>query len=174
MSRLYAALLLLTCLPCQRIVAADDVKPSDLIPELAVLDHYAGSWDSETASNVPFTKGKVTAKWVLGGRFLQQEAEATDAPTEFKYMSLMTYDPAKKVYRTWIFLSDGSALESEGTWNAKEQVMTSVGPKDENGGFSTTTADFSESDVEKWKIVYRDRDDKVVGEISGKNIRHKK
>jgi hypothetical protein len=103
---------------------------------LAVLDRYAGSWDTETTSqNLPFTKGTVTAKWILGGRFLQQEAEATDGPTEFKYLSLMTYDPAKKVYCTWIFLSDGSALESEGTWNAKEQVMTSVGRKDENGGF---------------------------------------
>ena len=63
--------------------------------------------------------------------------------------------------------------ESEGTWNAKSQVMTSVGRKDENGGFSTTTADFSESHVEKWKIVFTDRTGKVVSEMSGKNTRKK-
>jgi hypothetical protein len=156
---------------------ADGGGPSAKVPELKALDHYAGSWDVEiTSKGQPFTKGKVTARWMLDGRFLQQSGELQDKDgvTVFKYTSLMTYDPAKKVYRSWIFLSDGNAGESEGTWDANGRVMTSVGRKDANGVFSTTTADFSETGVEKWKIVVRDRTGKVVSEMSGKNTRRKK
>lgn len=136
MNRVNIAFSLLACLACQWAAAAGDDGPSDKVPELKALDHYAGSWDTEiTSKNPPFTKGTVTAKWVLDGRFLQQTAEGKDGPTVFKYMSLMTYDPNKKVYRSWIFLSDGFAAESEGSWNAKDQVMTSVGHKDKNGFF---------------------------------------
>ena len=173
MSRLNFAFSLLACLVCQRFTAAEDEKRSDNIPELAALERYAGSWETEfTSKNLPYSKGKVTAKWVLGGRFLQQAAEATDG-SDFKYMSLMTYDPVKKIYRTWFFLSDGITGETEGTWDAQGQVMTSVSPKDDRGGFSTTTADFSEPGVEKWKIVYKDTSGKVVNEMSGKNTRQK-
>ena len=83
----------------------------------------------------------------------------------------MTYDPARKVYRSWTFLSDGSAGEIEGRWDAKARVMTSVGRKDANGGFSTTTADFSTVGVEKWRIVYSDKNGKVTSELAGTNTR---
>ncbi len=109
-------------------------------------------------------------------RFLQQtgELQAKDGTAVMKYASMMTYDPARKVYRSWIFLSDGQTGESEGTWNAKSKVMTLVSRKDENGIFSTTTADFSEPGIEKWKIVSKDRTGKVISEMSGKNTRHEK
>jgi hypothetical protein len=151
---------------------AEDNGPSDKVPELKVLDHYAGLWDTEiTSANAPFAKGKVTAKWVVGGRFLQQTADMEDSP--YRFMSLMTYDPGKKRYRTWIFLSDGTTAESEGRWDAKRKVMTSISSKDEQGGFSTTTADFSEPGVETWKIVYQDGTGNAAGQMSGKNTRTK-
>jgi hypothetical protein len=174
MSRLNAACLILACLVCQRSAASANDKRSDQVPELAALEHYAGSWESETDSaNLPFTKGKVTAQWILGGRFLQQSVEVIDGSADWKYLSLMTYDPEKKVYRTWIFLSDGSTMETEGTWDENRRVMTSVGRKDANGGHSITTADFSEAGVEKWKIAYKDQNGTVVTEISGKNTRQR-
>jgi hypothetical protein len=49
--------------------------------------------------------------------------------------------------------------------------MTSLGHKDEKGAFSTTTADFSESGVEKWKIVNKDAGGNIVSEMSGTNTR---
>ena len=175
MNRLNAAFSVLVCLALPCIAAAVEGGPSGKLPELKALDHYAGSWDTEiTSKSPPFTKGTVTAKWILDGRFIQQTAEAKEGPTVFKYMSLMTYDPTKKVYRSWIFLSDGNAFETEGSWNAKDQVMISVRHKDENGISSTTTADFSEVGVEKWKIVSTDGNGKVIGEMSGKNTRQKK
>jgi hypothetical protein len=177
MARVFAFCSIFVCLASSGSVSAAEGGPSDKVPELKLLDHYAGSWDFEmTSKDQPFMKGRVTGTWILDGRFLQQSSEALDkdGAVVFKYMSLMTYDPVKKVYRSWIFLSDGFTGESEGTWDAKGRVMTSVGRKDENGVSSTTTADFSEAGVEKWKIVFTDATGKVVSEMSGKNTRNKK
>ena len=179
MFRMFTAVSLLACVACQRHATADDNArpgPSDKVPELKAIDHYAGTWDVEmTSTGHPFTKGKVTAKWILDGRYLQQTGEllADDGSPVMKHTSLMTYDPTKKVYRSWIFLSDGTAGESDATWDEKRQIMTSVGRKDENGVFSTTTADFSQAGVEKWKMVIKDSTGKVVSEMSGKNSRKK-
>lgn len=164
------------CLAWISSIAAED-GPSDKIPELKVLDHYAGDWDVEmTSTELPFTKGKVSGKWILDGRFLQQVGELTDkdGASAMKYSSLMTYDPEAKVYRTWSFLSNGHAGESEGKWDPTRKTMNSIGRKDPSGSFSTTTADFSAGGTEAWKIVVTDRTGKVVSEMSGKNTRRKK
>lgn len=179
MIRRFSFWLILTCFASATTTTtiSDDDGPADTVPELKALGSYAGSWDVEiTSKGQPFTKGKVIATWILDGRFLQQtgDLQAKDGSTVVKYSSLMTYDPAKKVYRTWIFLSDGQTGDSEGTWSAKDRVMTSIGRKDETGGFSTTTADFSETGVEKWRIVFKDGRGQVVSEMSGRNTRQQK
>ena len=177
MTRFIASCSMIACFACMGTTIAAGDGPSDKVPELKALDSYIGSWDVEiTSKGLPFTKGQSSTKWILDGRFLQQtgELQAKDGAAVVKVTTLMTYDPSKKVYRSWTFVSDGSTSESEGTWNAKSRVMTSVGRKDENGGFSTTTADFSEAGGETWKIVYQDRAGKVVSEMSGKNTRQKK
>ena len=177
MTRFFAFCSMLACFASAGATIAADDGPSDKVPELKALDSYVGSWDVEiTSKGLPFTKGQSSTNWTLDGRFVQQTGglQAKDGSTVVKVTTLMTYDPAKKAYRSWTFLSDGSTSESEGIWNAKDRVMTSVGRKDENGGFSTTTADFSETGSEKWKIVYTDRTGKVVSEMSGKNTRQKK
>lgn len=174
MKRSFASCTILACFAYAGAIIAADDGPSDKVPELKALGSYVGSWDVEiTSKGLPFTKGKSETKWMLDGRFVQQtgDLQAEDGSTVVKVTTLMTYDPAKKVYRSWTFLSDGSTSESEGTWSAKDRVMTSVGRKDERGGFSTTTADFSEAGVEKWKIVFTDGTGKVVSEMSGKNTR---
>src|SRR5947209_15672922 len=102
MTRTLALCSILACLASTGALSAADDGPSDKVPELKILNHYAGSWDGEiTAKGQPFTKGKVTAKWILDGRFLQQtsELQAQDGSPVLKFTSLMTYDPAKKVYR---------------------------------------------------------------------------
>ena len=176
MTRFSASCSMLACFAYAVASIAADDHPSDKVPELRALGSYVGSWDVEiTTKGLPFTKGQSATKWTLDGRFVQQtgELQAKDGSTVIYVTTMMTYDPAKKVYRSWTFLSDGSTNESEGTWNAKDRVMTSVSRKDENGGFSTTTADFSEAGIERWKIVYTDRTGKVASETSGKNTRKK-
>ena len=174
MTRLVVLGSMIVCLCSAGVAVAEDGGPSADVPELKVLDHYAGTWDVQIASKeFPFSKGQDSARWILDGRFLQQSGElrSQEGSAVLKVTTLMTYDPAGKVYRSWTFMSDGAAIESEGTWDPKARVMTSVSRKDGNGGFLTTTADFSEPGVETWKIVYTDRDGKVVSETSGKNTR---
>ena len=158
-------------------VGAAAEQPSPQSPELAVLNHYVGEWDvAITSSGQPFTQGHASAKWILNGRFVQQtgELQGPDGKPVVQVTTLMTYDPARKAYRSWTFLSDGSVSEGEGTWNAATRVMTTRGRKDAQGGRSTTTADFSTPDVETWKITSTDGQGNIAGEMAGTNKRRPK
>ncbi len=150
--------------------------PASAAPELKVLEHYVGSWYTEILSKgLPFTKGPALARWILDGQFIEQTGELQDAngTAVFKVKTIMTFDPAKKVYRTWTFASDGTMSDSEGTWNANTRVMT-FSRKRDDGITTTITADFSTADVETWQIVSKDAGGKVITEIRGKNTRQKK
>ena len=163
-------------------ITADDKKsdvdgPSTKVPELKVLDHYAGEWTVEFANkDIPFLNAKVTAKWILDGRFLEQSGDLVDrnGAAGFKLKTLMTFDKNKNAYRSWTFTSDGSSLENDCVWDEKAKTMTSISKKTEGEGFTTTTADFSQPDVENWKIAISDAAGKVTSEIVGKNTRQKK
>lgn len=151
--------------------------PSDKVPDLKVLDHYVGTWNVEFANkDLPFSKATVTAKWVLGGRFVEQngELERTDGSGAFKIKTVYTFDVKKNAYRSWTYTSDGSVDENDCVWDEKAKTMTSISKKSEGEGFYTTTADFSEAGVENWKIAITDAAGKVTAEIIGKNTREKK
>jgi Protein of unknown function (DUF1579) len=172
MMRSFALVALLAGLPLA--VAAD---PADKIPELKALAHYVGEWDTVISSkDVPLVKGTSTAKWALDGRFVQQEwtVQDKDGTTVMKGTMLATYDTDKKVYRLWTFMSDGSASEGTGTWDAKAKVLTSATAKDKDGMTTKTTADFSVDGVETWAISTTDGTGKVVFEMTGKSTRRKK
>lgn len=157
--------------------AASAADPAEKVPELKALTHYAGDWDTViTSKDAPFVKGTGTAKWILDGRYVQQEwvAQDKDGATVMKGTMLGTFNTEKKVYRMWTFMSDGGASEGTGTWDAKAKVMTSTTAKDANGMTTKTTADFSEDGVEKWAITTTDGLGKVVFEMAGKSTRRTK
>lgn len=165
-----AAVLALTSL----LPAAD---PADKIPELKALAHYVGEWDTVTTSkDPPFAKGTSSTKWVLDGRYIQQEwaAQDKDGKTVATGTMLATYDTDKKAYRLWTFMSDGSAAEATGTWDAKTKVLTCTTAKDANGLTTKTVADFSADGAQTWAITVTDGTGKVVFELAGKNTRLKK
>ena len=96
------------------VVFADDGPAKD-VPELQALSSYIGTWDDAiTSKDSPFTKGESTAQWILDGRFLQQSGSVTsaDGAIVLKFTTLMTYDQEEKTYRTWSFLSNGTAVSS--------------------------------------------------------------
>jgi hypothetical protein len=170
-----AAAAAVSCFAFQTKKEADG--PSDKVPELKILDHYVGEWEVEFTSNAAnFAKSKSTAKWVLGGRFVEQTGDVlnADGSVAIGMKTLFTFDSKKNAYRSWIFTSDGSVTESDCVWDDKAKTLTSITKKVEGEGFTTTTADFSEPGVEKWKIVIRDAADKVTAEITGKNTKLKK
>jgi hypothetical protein len=151
--------------------------PSDKVPDLKVLDHYVGTWNVEFVNkDLPFSKATATAKWILDGRFVEQtgELEPKEGASAFKIKTLYTFDANKNAFRSWTFTSDGSVVENDCVWDEKAKTMTSISKKVEGEGFSTTTADFSEAGVERWKIAITDATGKVTAEIVGKNTREKK
>jgi hypothetical protein len=183
MSR-FMALVLFAGIAVGSATAADTPsEPAKDVPELQVLNHWVGKWDDEMTikPNAGFpngmrAKGTVTAEWVLDGRFVQQTAaaESGDGFPGMKVTSLMTYDPRKKVYRTWTFFSTGATTESEGRWDEKSRTMTSTSRNAENGGTAIITATFAADGSERWSIVEKDRGGNVVAETTGKNTPRKK
>jgi hypothetical protein len=125
---------------------------------------------SEENQNI---KGTAKAEWVLGGRFVRQTGavKSPDASEDTQLESLLTYDPDKKTYLTWTFMSDGSHLEAEATWNEATKTMTSVAHNRDGGVTTTTTADFSHPGVERWKIVSTTKTSDVIFELRGENTR---
>ncbi len=154
-------------------VNAEDTGPAKDVPELQALQHYQGTWDVAVTDN-EFSKGESTARWILGGRFLEQAGvmHSKDGK-ELGVTTLFTFDTAKQTYRSWMFFSTGSVSQAEMTWDAKSKTMTSVTRPNADGVRSTVTADFSEPGQERWKFVFTDRDGKKVGEMSGVNTLRK-
>jgi hypothetical protein len=157
--------------------------PSKEVPELQILNHWVGKWDVDLTvkPNADLPKGRhaqgtAKAEWVLMGRFLQQTGtlEASDGLPAIQVHSLMTYDPGKKVYRTWMFFSTGFVSESEGTWDEKTRTLTSTGRNAESGITTTTKASFAEDGSESWSMISKNGDGKVVAETNGKNTPRKK
>jgi hypothetical protein len=157
--------------------------PAKDVPELQVLNHWIGQWDDDVTikpnAGLPKgmrAKGAVTAEWVLDGRFVQQTSTLLpgDGAPGMKVTTLMTYDPRKRVYRSWMFFPTGAASESEGRWDEASRTMTSTSHDADSGGTATIKATFAADGTESWSFLERDRDGKVVGETTGKNTPRKK
>jgi len=154
--------------------AADGPSPD--VPELKVLDHYAGTWDvTFETTEIGFSKGEASSKWILDGRYLQttSSTQSADGAMKLSMTTLMTYDVNKKAYRGWTFVSNGTNSQSNSTWDEKSKTYTTISSPDGNGIVSKITADFSEQDVEKWKIVIQDKAGTRLAEIRGKNTKRK-
>jgi hypothetical protein len=145
-------------------------------PEQKVLDKWLGSWRARY--NVPKSEwtpeertgtAELTASRVIGGQFVQENAEHSDKTSA---RSIMTYDAQKKCYRSWWFSSTGQAAESTGKWDAdaKTMVWSSVGEP----SFTTTVRHhFVDEDHIEWDVVVKDGSGKVLFRMDGKNVRVK-
>ena len=163
-------------------VQAED-GPSKDVPQLKVLDYYTGQWEStfsipspDDPTQVLKFKGKVTVKWILGGRFVQQtgiyKAGENEAPISFT--TLYTYDVKKQAYRNWSFNSSGESSESEGKWDETAKAMIWKGVDVQSQMAVEMKSDHSKSDVNPWSIDFKTQDDQTVFTISGNNKRIKK
>jgi len=114
------------CVAVFALVAAMSAQaqmgPSTPAPELKKLDFMAGNWASEGTMNpgpgMPGGKFAQTsrAEWMDGNYFLVEHTDA-DMPGmgKFKEVSVLGYDPDKKVYTYSAFNSLGMAETSTGT-----------------------------------------------------------
>ncbi|MDB5350332.1 MAG: Planctomycetes uncharacterized domain protein [Planctomycetota bacterium] len=155
--------------------------PSADVPELAALSRLIGKWDSqfeakriEGVTEGETRKGTAEAGWILGGRFLRQTwaVEGAGAEPGMSGSSIMTYDPAKKAYRSWHFVSTGSTSEGEGTYDKATRTITWTA-RDANGFRTRTRSSFAEDGSENWTITVTDTEGRIVTDMKGKNTRRK-
>lgn len=132
--------------------------------ELKVLDRLVGSWDTTAISKPAVwtpkevrTTSKVEWKWVLGGRFLEDATKVSDGT---QALSLTTYDPQMKAFRSWWFNSLGHTSKSNGQWDEKTTTLSfESGLPD--GLTSRSSVRFIDKDRHEWKVIIKDGDGKV-------------
>jgi hypothetical protein len=158
------------------VTADEAAKP---VPELRVLEDMIGNWD-EVMTNKPTewlpkaerSESVTNKSWSLGGRFIRMEGIWKPAKTEF--LSLLSYDPATREYRTWYFDSSGGQPRGSvrGTWNAKTRTLSWTGT-DEDGNKTVGKSRIIDRDTHEWTVVTTNPNGKVVLDIVGKNTRRK-
>ena len=182
MIRICLVLAIFACLVVPVGAQGPATGPSPDVPELAPLSGFVGKWESRLEEK-PIAgvneggsrKGTVSAEWIHGGRFLRQTwaVETEGAQPAMSGSAIMTYDPEKKAYRSWTFVSTGMTSESEGTYDAKSKTLTWTA-RGANGVRTVTKSSFPEDGAETWSITVKDGDGRVVVDITGKNTRLKK
>lgn len=96
------------------------------------LNDLAGTWDVAIQYKLGDTvhEGKATceAKWILDGRFLQQEYKSRFRGQPFQVIQLLGYDnPRKKTIEIMIDNRSTSALHNEGSISNDGKVITNLG-----------------------------------------------
>jgi hypothetical protein len=102
-----------------------------------ILDAFAGNWDytvkwwSSANAQPEISHGTSEARWVMGGRFLEQTSKGTSMGQPFEGMGITGYDNAKKKYvSTWIDNMGTGIMASEGGYDASTKTF------EENGTFT--------------------------------------
>ena len=142
--------------------------PAKDVAELQALDASIGEWDLEATSQGPtVATGKVNARWILNGRFVEQLTSLTtkDGSSTVAFKTLMTFDPKSRKYRRWMFLTSGEVLVMDGVWNPKARVMTWVCNREED--MITLTADFGVEGIESWDIQSVDNSGASILHLQG-------
>jgi len=100
-------------------------------PEHKVLDACVGKWTThvkwwmDPAGPAVESDGTGEAKWIMGGRYLQEEHKGTMMGQPFEGMGLTGFDNIKKKYvGTWIDNGGTGIMTSEGTYDAAKKTIT--------------------------------------------------
>jgi hypothetical protein len=137
------AALACACLASQHALEGGDKKKDDPFaglpkpgPEHAMLAKLAGNWTADVKAwfepgEPKESKGTLTRKMILDGRYLQESFEGEFFGSKFKGMGLTAYDSGKKKYvSVWIDNMATSIAISEGTYDATTKTYTYVGEED--------------------------------------------
>jgi hypothetical protein len=103
-----------------------------LEPLVGDFDVVSKFWMGGDESNVMESKGSVKSKWILDGRFLQEEFEGDMMGMKFKGFGLTGYDNMRKQYVSiWMDTMGTGIMKSEGTADSDNKVFTFTGKMDE-------------------------------------------
>jgi hypothetical protein len=107
-------------------------------PEHKALDSLAGDWVVESrfimAPDAPPTVSKGTSKkkWILGGRFVQEELSAEFMGKPFQGVGITGYDKIKKKYvGSWMDSMGTSLSTMEGSADSGGKIVTLTGTMDD-------------------------------------------
>ena len=104
-----------------------------------VLDNFVGSWETESSvwmdgpgKPPSVTEGMAEVKWVLDGRFVQQEMTGEMMGAPMNGVGFYGYDNFKKKYTSFWIDNTGTAMfTSEGTIDKDGKVLTCDGKTDD-------------------------------------------
>ncbi len=103
-------------------------------PEHKRLEPLVGSWNCVVrmwmAPDAPpsESKGKTTRKWILDGRFVQDDTEGEFGGMSFRGFGLTGYDNLQKKYTSmWADNMSTAIVTSLGTYDASTKTFTYVG-----------------------------------------------
>lgn len=109
------------------------------------LNQFVGEWNAEfkmymqgPGSDPIVTKGTSTIKWVLGGRYLQEEYKGemlnpmTGQKMPYEGIGMQGYNNTRNIYEgTWASSMDTSIYTMKGTWPPNSNVINMYGEMDE-------------------------------------------
>jgi hypothetical protein len=135
-----------------------------------------GTWQEETVFKVAEwtpeeTHKKLTSmtNLTLGGRFVV--CRAFDSTDKLSHMTIFTYDVREKLFKQWNFDSNGSVVESVGTWDASTEILTLT--NETRGIKSVFTLQYVDKDTFQWGVVSKDQQGKTYLNLQGKSTRQK-
>ena len=129
-------------------VSADEKKMSDAEMEMMkkwhematpgeahkVLEHFIGDWDYTVKWwNAPGTEPEIStgdneSKWIMGGRFIESEAEGTSMGQKFEGMGIIGYDNVKKEYTSvWVDSMSPGMMTATGSYDAEKNQLIETG-----------------------------------------------
>jgi len=108
----------------------------DWPPEASeVLDRFVGDWETQTSirhDGPPIresqTRGRGACRKTLEGRYF--EFRSWSIPPGQAELQIMTYDATTRLYRQWVFDSDGYHHEAEGRWDPTTSTLRWEGRRD--------------------------------------------
>ena len=130
--------------------------------------HKKAAWTPKTRT----ISGVETAKWVLGGTFIQGASEVKS--DGIKSLWMMNYDKDAKVYRLWYFDNKNAFPlgNSIGRWDRKSKALTwtmDIG----NGNRGRGLWKYIDNDNFSWSMTIHDRDGKLAMDMTGTATRKK-
>ena len=150
--------------------------PTVDIPELLVLNRWAGNWDfsMQVKPNAALptggeTKGTFTAQWTPDGRTLRQvwSLDLGKGGT-LTGINTLTYDSDSKRYQN---VSTLSSVTSEGVWDERLRTMTWTSDDPRSRTVTVSKSTFAEDGTDEWTTVTKDGTGSVIFECSGKSTR---
>lgn len=144
------------------------------IPALKILDQFVGDWvETVDMGEGGKAAGSGTGRWILGGTHLQTEFTVEANGRTLHHMTVMTWDAAARVYRSWMFSDSGEVVLFRGIWDDEKKTFTQTGMPDSNGVTAGSVTKVVSPDRMEWTAVMRGADGDIVMRLKGVDTRKK-